>query len=158
MRAVLDSNVLARAVYSAGGPAEEVVRRLTAPPHVLILSEFLLQELRRVLRYPRLRRAHGLDDQEIERAVTVLESAAARVEMREEDVIRVVPHDPDDDRVVACAVAAGADVLCTRNRHLYHEAVVSRCRQDGIEVMDDVELLVRLRKMAGEAGLPRGDA
>jgi len=50
MRAVLDSNVLARAMYGVGGPAEESVRRLTAPPHVLIVSEFLLRELRRVLR------------------------------------------------------------------------------------------------------------
>ena len=29
MRATLDSNVLARAVYSVGGPAEEIVRRLS---------------------------------------------------------------------------------------------------------------------------------
>ena len=63
MRAVLDSNVLARAMYSLGGPAEEVVRRLTVPPHVIIVSEFLLNELRRVLRYPRLRQVHGFDDE-----------------------------------------------------------------------------------------------
>ena len=65
MRAVLDFNVLARAVYSVGGPAEEVALRLTVPPHVLIVSDFLLMELRRVLRYPRLRRVHGFDDQKI---------------------------------------------------------------------------------------------
>ena len=49
MRAVLDSNVLARAVYSVGGPAEELARRLVVSPHELIVSEFLLAELRRVL-------------------------------------------------------------------------------------------------------------
>jgi predicted nucleic acid-binding protein len=111
MRAVLDSNVLARAVYSIGGPAEEAVRRLAAPPHVLIVSQFLLTELRRVLRYPRVQRVHGFDD-----------------------------------HVVATAVVAGADVLCTRNRHLLHEAVLAYGRQHALEIMDDIELLRRLRQ------------
>lgn len=146
MRAVLDSNVLARAVYSVGGPAEEVVQRLTAPPHTLIVSSFLLEELRRVLGYPRLRRVHGFDDERIDRAVAALESAAERIETREEDVIRVVPADPDDDWIVAAAVSVAADVLCTRNKHLYHEAVVAYCREHAIEIMDDVELLGRLRE------------
>ena len=83
MRAVLDSNVL-----------------------------FLLMELRRVRRYPRLQRVHGLDDEKIERAVLALESAAATIQVRAEDVVRVVPDDPDDDHVVAAALVAGADVLC----------------------------------------------
>ena len=146
MRAVLDSNVLARALYSVGGPAEEAVRRLTAPPHVLVVSSFLLEELRRVLRYPRLQRVHGLGEQAIERAVAALQIAASYVEVREEDVIRVVPHDPDDDHLVAAAVAAPADVICTRNKHLYHEAVVGYCRQHAIDIMDDVQVLARLRE------------
>jgi putative PIN family toxin of toxin-antitoxin system len=146
MRAVLDSNVLARAVYATGGPAEEVVQRLAAPPHVLIVSAFLLTELRRVLRYPRLRRVHGFDDQKIERVVAALESFAAIVDVREADVVRVVPHDPDDDHVLAAAVVAGADVLCTRNKHLFHETVVAYGRQYAVEIMSDIELLERLRQ------------
>ncbi len=147
MRVVLDSNVLARAVYSVGGPAEECVRRVSSPPHVLIVSKFLLEELRRVLRYPRLQRVHGFDNQKIERVVSALEIAAAYVELREENVVRVVPHDPDDDHIVAAAVVGGAEFLCTRNRHLYHEAVTDYCRQHAIEILDDIELLDRLRKM-----------
>jgi putative PIN family toxin of toxin-antitoxin system len=151
MRAVLDSNVLARAVYSVGGPAEEAVRRLRAPPHVLIVSEFILVELRRVLHYPRLRQVHGFDDGKIEAVVAAIEPFAAIVEMREEDVVRVVPHDPDDDHIVAAAVVSGADVLCTRNRHFYHESVVAYGRQHAFEILDDIELLRRLREAESQA-------
>jgi len=151
MRTVLDSNVLARAMYSVGGPAEEAVRRLTAPPHVLIVSEFLLPALRRVLRYPRLRAVHGFDDQKIERALGAIASAASSIDVPERAIVRVVPHDPDDDHVVATAIAAGADVLCTRNKHLFHETVVAYCRQYAIEIMDEIELLARLRKIEEES-------
>ena len=57
MRVVVDSNVLARAVHSVGGPAEEVVRQLKKPSHALLVSAFILDELRRVLRYPLLDKA-----------------------------------------------------------------------------------------------------
>ena len=146
MRAVVDSNVLARAVYSVSGPAEEVVRKLSASPHVLVVSQFLLAELGRILRYPRLRRLHGFDDLKIDHVVQTIETAAALVDVREEDVVRVVPHDQDDDSIVAAAVVGRASVICTRNNHLYHEAVLTYCRQHGIEIMDDVALLARLRE------------
>jgi hypothetical protein len=48
-------------------------------------------------------------------------------------------------------VAAGADVICTRNRHLFHEAVVAYCRQYAIEIMDDIDLLAVLRKAEEES-------
>jgi putative PIN family toxin of toxin-antitoxin system len=145
MRAALDSNVLASALYSAGGPAEEVVRRLCAPTHVLVVSAFLLAELRRVLHYPRLRQVHGFDDEQIERAVAALETAALYIDVTETDVIRIVPHDPDDDHIVALAVAGKVNVLCTRNRHLFNASVVAYCRQSDVEILDDIELIGRLR-------------
>lgn len=58
---------------------------------------------------------------------------------------RVVPDDPDDDALVATAIAGNANVLCMRNRHLFHPAVLEFCRQHGIAVMDDLELLSLLR-------------
>ena len=147
MRAVLDSNVLARATYSVGGPAEELVQRLAIAPHALILSAELLIELRRVLRYPRLRAVHKFDDERSERSVTILESVAELVSLSTADIIRIVPHDPDDDHVVAAAVIAKANVLCMRNKHFYHESVVDYCRQHEIEILDDIELLQSLIAM-----------
>ena len=57
----------------------------------------------------------------------------------------VVPHDPQDNPVVATAVAGQAEVLCTRDHHLLHPDVVAYCAQHKIQVLGDLELLRQLR-------------
>jgi uncharacterized protein len=144
MRVVLDTNILTRASYSVTGPAAELLDHLKQPEHVLVLSSFILDELDRVLRYPRVRKLHGFDDTEIDEFVRDVADAALVVQVASPST-GIVSHDPDDDPVVATAVDGNADVLCTRDRHLHHADVVDYCRQEGIEVLDDVELLNRLR-------------
>jgi putative PIN family toxin of toxin-antitoxin system len=145
MRIVLDSNVLARAARPFPGPAREVLVRSTEEPHVLLLSAFIVSELTRVLRYDRVRKMHGLDDLDIERYVADVESAALIVALPATSQEAIVVHDPKDDPIVHTAVAGGAEFLCTRDRHLRHPAVTAYCRARGIEVLDDVALLARLR-------------
>ena len=47
MRVVVDTNVLARATPGRNSPARQVLDLLVTPPHVLVASEFLLEELGR---------------------------------------------------------------------------------------------------------------
>ena len=58
----------------------------------------------------------------------------------------VVPHDPNDDPVVQTAVLGQAEVLSTRDRHLHTAEVVAYCRDRGIVVLNDLELLAHLRR------------
>lgn len=145
MRIVLDSNVLARAASPVLGPAREVLIRCSEEPHVLLLSAFMVSELRRVLGYDRVRKMHGLDDAGIERYVLDVESAASIVTIPVTSQGGIVIGDPKDDPIVHTAVAGVAEFLCTRDRHLHHNEVVQYCKTHGIEVLDDVELLARLR-------------
>jgi putative PIN family toxin of toxin-antitoxin system len=144
MRLVLDTNILARAVCSPGGPAAELFER-TCARHVLIVSSELLEELARVLSYDRLRRMHQLSDAEIEAFIEGIENGATVVPLPD-PLPRVVPDDPDDDVIVATAVAGRGEVLCTLNRHLFHERVIEYCRGHAISVLNDVDLLRKLRE------------
>ena len=75
-RVVLDTNILARSAYSlarTGRRGIGSVQRL--PGHTLIASSLLLDEVGRVLRYPRLRRLHGLTGGEIDRFVADVAAA-----------------------------------------------------------------------------------
>jgi putative PIN family toxin of toxin-antitoxin system len=145
MRVVLDTNILARPSFSAAGPATELLERLQAAEHLLIVSEFILSELDRVLRYPRLVALHGFNDAEISRYVADIETASLFVDVAAKDVIPVIAHDPDDDPVIATAVVGKADVLCSLDRHLRRAEVRDYCTRFGIRVLTDVELLGELR-------------
>jgi len=145
MRVVLDTNILARSAYSLAGPAAEVLDWLGKPDHTLIASPYLLEELGRVLRYPRLQRLHGLAGVEIDRFVADVAAACLLVEPASSVAEGVVVSDSDDNPIVATAMIGKADVLCTLDKHLVQPKVVQYCTNHGIRVLHDVELLRLLR-------------
>jgi putative PIN family toxin of toxin-antitoxin system len=117
MRVLLDTNVLVRATGTATGPARAVYLKLQEPTHEIVASSDLVDELRRVLDYPRVKQLHGLTTNEVEQYVRDFGAIATLI-----DVPKLFPiqgqRDPDDDPVVAAAVFGRVDVLCTLDRHL----------------------------------------
>lgn len=147
MRVVLDTNILTRVASSPFGPAGETYERLRER-HLSVTSIPVLTELKRVLAYSRLRRLHQLSDQGIIEFVSRFATDSLVVSLP--DVLaRIVPDDPDDDSIVATAIAGKVDFLCTRNRHLFHSAVLDYCSDRGIAIIDDLALLNLLRSDQG---------
>lgn len=159
MRVVLDTNVVARAVPGQTGPAREVLELLCATPHLHVTSPLLLDELARVLGYPRLRAIHGLEDTAIAQYVQDVEAASLVVPLAAPSVT-AVRSDPDDNAVIAAAIAGQAEVICTRDRHFRNQHVVDFCAQHGIRIIDEIALLKELRASAGhgtQLGQPQAD-
>lgn len=145
MRILLDTNVLARAAAGPPGLANELVLACTEPQQTLLLSPYLIAELRRVLRYPRLQAVHRLEDARIEQYVADLESVGELV-LLPDDLPVGVTADPNDDPIVATAAIGQADILCTRDRHLQEPAVRKYLTNLGVQVLGDRELLDLLRQ------------
>ncbi len=145
MRVVLDTNILARAASPSQGPAREVLTRCTYDPHVMVLSAFIVSELNRVLRYDRVRKMHGLDEVGIERYIQVLQDVSVTVVIPDNYLTPIVPHDADDDPIIATAMVGHVDVLCTLDRHLLHPLVRSLGEEQGLRILTDTELLAILR-------------
>ena len=137
-----DSGILVRMNVKATGPARRLLELILRGPHELVLSEFLLQETARVLQYPRLQRLYPLTNDDI---MEHIEFLRARADIVSSEVLSpVVLSDPDDDPVIYTAFNGMADVLCGMDRDFYAPDVVAFCRDQGIEIMNDVQLLQRL--------------
>jgi putative PIN family toxin of toxin-antitoxin system len=113
VRAVLDPNVLIAALLSPGGTPARLLSRWIAGDFELVISEPLLEELRRALRYPKLRR--HIDAADADEYVAFLASAAVMIEQPTAGAHR--SSDPGDDYLLALAENADA-LLVTGDKHL----------------------------------------
>jgi predicted nucleic acid-binding protein len=92
----LDSNILVRAVASPRGPALRLLD-VVLGAHPLVLSRFILDEVERVLLYPRMQARYRITAGEAARFTGNLADAA---DMVEPVIIRpLVPSDPAGDPV-----------------------------------------------------------
>lgn len=117
MRVVLDTNTLISGVISAGGPPRRLLDGARAQVFDMCSSTVLLAELLDVLSREkfaaRLSQA-GLTPLNIVGELRRMAHMVAPVH-----VPRVIENDPDDDHVVACAVAAQADFIVSGDKHLH---------------------------------------
>ncbi len=111
MRAVLDVNVLVSGAAKGTGSPRRLLEAWLEGHFELIVSAQLIDELTRVLAYPKVRRL--VNPSQAERLLALLE----RVELTDDpaDPPPVVPPDPDDVYLVALAASAHA-ILVTGDR------------------------------------------
>lgn len=146
MRIVLDTNILVRANAKAKGPARELLLLIAdSLEHVLLLSPFLLRELERVFEYDRVRTATRLTAEEVGEYLGYIRAKEVSEIVFPGPAPRVVPSDADDDPVVHTAVVGRAEILCTLNRDFYHASVLEYCKQRGVLIGSDVDILDLLR-------------
>ena len=110
---------------------------------VLILSQYLLQELRRILTYPRLLRSSGLTPLDISDYLDYL--AHVSILVHPVSVPENLLRDQADESVLGTALAGNADIICTRDADFFAEEVQRFSAARGIQILTDVELLRSLR-------------
>jgi putative PIN family toxin of toxin-antitoxin system len=116
-RIVLDTNVLVSSLLVRAGLPARVLDGWRQQRYLLVTSLALIAEVRAVLKYPRIRNKYAITDEDVEGLVALLEGEAVVVP-GEVKVENVIPEDPADERVLACAVEAGADGIVSGGRHL----------------------------------------
>lgn len=116
IRAVLDANVLVSAVITTTGSAARILDAWRAGQIDLVLSPSILDELGRVLQYPRIAKRHHLSGEGIREFVENLAHLALLTSG--ELPLSVVEKDPSDDAYLACAAKGEADFIVSGDRHL----------------------------------------
>ena len=110
LRVVCDTNVYISAALR-GGQAEAVIRLAAARAIDLVISPAILAELE-----DKLRGRFGWSQQRADVFVDTLRMIAEVVEPAL--TLAVVEDDPDDNRILECALAGRAALVVTYDRHL----------------------------------------
>lgn len=114
MRLVLDTNVVIAAIVGSGAPAHLI--ELAAEGEIdLYSSSELLAELTEVLQRDHIGRRLYRNNRSIAEVLALYEALAERIIPA--SIARTAP-DPDDDAVLGCALAAGADTIVSGDKRL----------------------------------------
>lgn len=111
MRVVLDTNVFVSGLLFPQGTLGRIVAAWRAGEFDLVLSEPILDEITRVLAYPKINRRIGWDRAKVERYVALLRFEAELVDVQGSTAR--VPKDANDNPILATLLASRADVLVT---------------------------------------------
>jgi uncharacterized protein len=136
VRLVLDTNVAVSGLLWHGSPGK-LIDAAQAGSLTLYTSAPLLAELHGVL--AREKFTKHLQNRELT-ATQILEGYAALTTVVVPAIITpVIIEDPDDDAVLACAVAAKVDLVVSGDPHL-----VKLAEYEGISIVTPVEAVERL--------------
>lgn len=132
LRVVLDTNVVFAGLFSRNprSPTAEILRRWREGEFDLLYCEDLQAEYRDKL-------ATNINSIRRDRFLTRLTRLGIYVPLTPADILPRVPDDPDDDVVIACAIAGGATYLVTYDPHLHAlgEEYQGLCILDGLHFL-----------------------
>ena len=113
MRIVADTNILIGSIFWNGIPYKVIQQALDGKLEICT-SKAILNEVRKTLKDPK--EGFALSEQEIDDIIDGILLYAKLVEPME--VMDIVKRDPKDNMVIACAIAAGAHCIVTRDKDL----------------------------------------
>jgi putative PIN family toxin of toxin-antitoxin system len=142
LRIVLDATVLVRAHPRSSSAGRKVLAAVLDGRHTLLLSNAIIAETTKVLRYPRLQKLHALTDDQLYDYAQFLQDVSETV------VINAAHHAPlrdaNDLAVMQTAERGDADILCSNDGDFHEAGILGYCAARGIEVCNEKSLLARM--------------
>ena len=116
-RVTPDVQALVQAAVSGTGAAGFILKAWERGDVGFVLCEEIITEYVHVLRRPHIQqRFLHVNNATIAASATALRQNATLVAV--DEIPSVVPDDPDDNIILACAVEGGAEYVITRDKHL----------------------------------------
>ena len=110
--------------------------------HTLLLSNEIIVETIRVLRYPRLQKLFALTEEELYDYAQFLQQVCETVVL--DRPYHAPLRDPNDLDVMQTAERGDADVLCSNDGDFHDAGMITFCAARGIEVCHEAALLTYL--------------
>ena len=127
------------AILSPKGNPARILNAWRDEKFLLLISRAILDEIGRVLRYPKIKKRHRWSEQKIQILLEDLSRLA--IVTPGKLLLTIIADDPSDDRYLECAVEGEADYLVSGDDHLLklgaHEDVLIVTPRVFIEVMTE---------------------
>ena len=143
MKIVLDTTILVRANEHSVGLGRDLLLSIFKDDHRLLVSNEMLHELAKVLRYPRLLRFYNLTEELVFEYVNSLREFSELVAL--DPLVPAPIRDVNDSVVLQTAIIGEADILCTKDQDFFESPAHEYLENLGIVVLDDISLMRRLR-------------
>ena len=142
LKVVLDANVFVSALINPHDKPAKILDYVFENKIRLFTSFSIIEELERVLRYPKLMNRHGLQKEELKEFVSDLLSIMSLVE--KEEAITVVTEDPSDNKYLSCAFNARVDFIISGDAHL-----LNLREYEGIRIVTATQFLEMMEREEG---------
>lgn len=111
MKVVFDTNVLLSSTLWDGSVAQKLLFKLIRSEAKIYSSKEIILEYKRVLR-----RDFDYSDKEIKQIISKILSFVTIVTPKQQ--VEIVKDDPDDNKIVECAIESSSKYIITYDKHL----------------------------------------
>ncbi len=115
MRVTLDTNILISASFWSGA-SEKIIAKAEEKEIILVLSKEIIKEFLEVLEYQEIKEKIKGQNLALKRTVEKIVSISEIVDPKKRFFL--VEDDPDDNKILECAVEGKADYIITKDKHL----------------------------------------
>jgi uncharacterized protein len=116
MKVVLDTNIIISGYGKKGSNPALILEKWAKEELELLVSEAVLTEYDKSLRYEKVRLFHRLTDARINEIMASLRQETTLIEVQQEP--QIITADPSDNKFLACAIAGNADYIISGDKHL----------------------------------------
>jgi putative PIN family toxin of toxin-antitoxin system len=110
MKVVLDTNIYISSFFWKGKPYKIMLKALDKDFENFI-SSHIIKEINNVLQ-----RDFEVSDKKRQKMISIIIKNFQMVEPKEK--IKIIKDDPDDDKIIECAVESKSDFIVTQDKHL----------------------------------------
>ena len=116
LKVVIDTNQFVSSLISKQGKSARLVDLWRQQYFILVTSLEIIAEIKKVLEYPHITQKYKLNKADIQSLLILIEHEAVIVP--NSPVVNVIKDDPDDNKFLACALAAQAEYIVSGDQHL----------------------------------------
>ena len=116
LRVVLNTNIIVSGLIASSGNPREILAAWRQGVIILLVSDAIVGEVIDVLGRPFFRDRRRITSEDVAGIRQALQTDSVRVTPRAH--VEMIKDDPDDDRILECALEGGADYLISSDHHL----------------------------------------